>query len=56
VYKEGSGGGGDIGVSWKSAVHGGLRALGGYAAERIWHPGEQRDIFGRKLKRWAPPS
>lgn len=34
-----------------TAYFGGLRALGGYAAERFWGPPEPRDIFGRLVRR-----
>ena len=42
------------GSSLLFATVGGARVLGGYAAERIWGAREQRDLFGRLVKRRDP--
>jgi heme oxygenase len=42
------------GSSLLLATAGGARVLGGYAAERIWGAREQRDLFGRLVKRRDP--
>ena len=47
-------------VRWRGGVvapprhRGGRQGLGGYAAERIWGAREQRDLFGRLVKRRDP--
>jgi hypothetical protein len=48
VFAEGGG------SSLLRATAGGARVLGGYAAERIWGAREQRDLFGRLVKRRDP--
>lgn len=48
VFVEGSGG------SFVAASWGGVRVMGGYAGERIWGAKEQRDLFGRLVKRRDP--
>jgi hypothetical protein len=48
VFAEGGG------SSLLLATAGGARVLGGYAAERIWGAREQRDLFGRLVKRRDP--
>lgn len=48
VFAEGSG------SSLLAATVGGVRVMGGYAAERIWGAREQRDLFGRLVKRRDP--
>ena len=40
-------------ASRAAAAWGGARSLGGYALERVWGAKEQRDIFGRLVKRKA---
>jgi heme oxygenase len=48
VFAEGSG------SSLLAATVGGVRVMGGYAAERVWGAREQRDLFGRLVKRRDP--
>lgn len=48
VFAEGSG------SSLLAATVGGVRVMGGYAVERIWGAREQRDLFGRLVKRRDP--
>ena len=48
VFAEGGG------SSLLRATVGGARVMGGYAAERIWGAREQRDLFGRLVKRRDP--
>jgi heme oxygenase len=48
IFAEGSG------ASLVSAAWGGARVIGGYAAERVWGAKEQRDLFGRLVKRRDP--
>ena len=48
VFAEGKG------ASSFAAAWGGTRGMGGYAVERIWGAKEQRDLFGRLVKRRDP--